>query len=368
MSEAAATPPQVPAGGHDPNVHIPRSVRRQAAQSSQLQDMITKAGDPPTTQNPPPSELTMDSGAPAAQPVIPPVTSPVTPPVTPPVTHQPTVEEVQRNYKAMEGRYRKANESLESANQRITELENMVQQMRAAPPAAPTSVESLLTPEEIQDYGPEFIDLVKRASADATRPLLAEIGRLQAQLSHVGQKVEGQRIESMHDKMDAMFPRWRELNSDPQFIEWSNLHDTYSGAIRKKLMQEAWDSGDARRCTAFFQGFLAEEAAITDPTRVQHPSSGLQPAPLAPVAPQGRITLESLAAPGRARSAAGDPPAEKPFYTPQQVSQFYVDVARGRYRGREAEKAQIEADIHMAQFEGRILDTRRPFPRDQFQK
>lgn len=354
MSEAAATSPQVPANGTDPQVHIPRSVRRQAAQADQLHKLITNGPDAPQDPPAPNSEMTMDPGAPAPQ-------------VTAPVTQQPqwTAEEAHRNYKAMEGRYRKANESLENANQRITDLENMIAQMRATQQPA-TQVDSLLTPEEIQDYGPEFIDLVKRTAAETTRPLLAEIGRLQAQLGQVGQKVEVQRIDDMHDKMDQIMPQWRELNANPRFIEWSNLHDVYSGAIRKALMQEAWDRGDARRCAAFFNGFLAEENA-TDPTRVQPVRQGPQPAPMAPVAPQARITLESLAAPGRARSAAGDPPAEKPMYTPQQISQFYVDVAQGRYRGREAEKAQIEADIHMAQFEGRILDTRRG-PRDQFMK
>ena len=355
MSEAAATAPQVPAGGNDPQVHIPRSVRRQAAQADQLHKLITAGPDAPQDPPAPNPEMTMEPGAPAPQ-------------VTTPVTQQPqwTAEEAHRNYKAMEGRYRKANESLENANQRITDLENTIAQMRATQQQPAAAVDSLLTPEEIQDYGPEFIDLVKRTAAEATRPLLAEIGRLQAQLGQVGQKVEVQRIDDMHDKMDQIMPQWRELNANPRFIEWSNLHDVYSGAIRKSLMQEAWDRGDARRCAAFFNGFLAEETAM-DPSRVQPVRQGSQPAPLAPVAPQARITLESLAAPGRARSAAGDPPAEKPVYSPQQISQFYVDVAQGRYRGREAEKAQIEADIHMAQFEGRILDNRRG-PRDQFMK
>jgi hypothetical protein len=335
-------------------VNLPKSVRHAAARSADLQKMINATPETPP-QNPP-SEMTMDANG-----------QPVTPEVT-----QPQVETVQqpdweRRYKSMEGRYRKATESLENANQRLLELENTVNALRQAPPVGAAPVESLLTPEEIADYGPEFIDLVKRTAAEATRPLLSEIGRLKAQVGQVDQKVEGQRIDDMHQKMDQLMPKWREINVHPRFIEWSQLHDVYSGAIRKVLMQEAWDRGDARRCAAFFQGFLAEEAAM-DPSRAQQPATSMQPAPMAPVAPQARISLESLAAPGSARSAASSLPAEKPMYTPQQITQFYVDVAQGKYRGRESEKARIEADIHMAQFEGRISETRRSYPRDQFSK
>lgn len=335
---------------------MPKSVRHAAARSADLQNMLQ--GEP---QQPP-----LENAAPQGEQQVTPQVTPEPQPPQQPQTPVPA-EEWERRYRSMEGRFRKATESLESANQQINHLSSQVAQLQTAVQAPQqSSVESLLTPEEIAEYGPEFIDLVKRTAAEATRPLLAEIGRLQAQLGQVGQKVEVQRIDDMHDKMDQLVPQWRELNANPRFIEWSNLHDVYSGAIRKTLMQEAWDRGDARRCAAFFNGFLAEETAM-DPSRVQPVRQGSQPAPLAPVAPQARITLESLAAPGRARSAAGDPPAEKPVYTPQQISQFYVDVAQGRYRGREAEKAQIEADIHMAQFEGRILDNRRG-PRDQFMK
>lgn len=358
MSEAATTSPQVPAGANDPSVRMPKSVRHAAARSEDLQKMLT--GEP------------QPQGEGAAPPADQPVTQQVTPEQhAPPVQTQAPVpaEEWERRYRSMEGRFRKATESLENANSQINHLSNEVMQLRSAVQAPPQDQsESLLTPEEIAEYGPEFVDMVKRAAAEMSRPLLHEIGRLQAQLGQVSQEVQGQRIEDMHQKMDAAFPQWREINVHPRFVEWSNLHDTFSGAIRKRLMQEAWDRGDARRVTAFFQGFLAEEAAL-DPSRAQPSMPQGGPTPYAaPVAPQGRVTLESLAAPGSARSAAGAPPAEKPVYTPQQITQFYADVAQGRYRGREVEKARIEADIHTAQFEGRILDTRRPFPRDQFQK
>ena len=74
-----------------------------------------------------------------------------------------------------------------------------------------------------------------------------------------------------------------------------------------------------------------------------------------PAEPNGKLSLESFAAPGRAKtSAASSAPVEKPLITRAQISQFYADSASGKYRGREAEKNQLEAMIFDAEREGRI--------------
>jgi hypothetical protein len=64
--------------------------------------------------------------------------------------------------------------------------------------------------------------------------------------------------------------------------------------------------------------------------------------------------LEDFAAPGRARSAPQTTPPEKPFYSQASIAKFYADKLAGKFRGREAEVAQVEADIFQAQHEGRI--------------
>jgi hypothetical protein len=168
----------------------------------------------------------------------------------------------------------------------------------------------------------------------------------------------------MNSTIAAAVPEWVELNKDPRFVEWSQLPDIFSGAIRKTLMQEAWNSGDSSRVIAFFQAFLAEEAAL-------HPPGGngqVRPAPrtvvgdqsiLPPSAPASpTLDLATLAAPGRAHSAGGTP-AEKPVYTTAEITKFYTDVASGKWRGREQQQAAIDADIILAQRENRIIFNQR---------
>jgi hypothetical protein len=171
-----------------------------------------------------------------------------------------------------------------------------------------------------------------------------------------------QQNKTMHQQMDALFSKWQQLNAYDPFIEWTMLPDPYSGVIRQKLMQKAWDEGDAHRVNAFFQGFLAEEAAL-------NPAGAGASAARAPAAPNGNgapaatppLALSALAAPGGARSASQGP-AEKRTYTADDITRFYTEVAAGRWRGRDAERAEVDADIMRAQHEGRILTAQRYTP------
>jgi hypothetical protein len=70
------------------------------------------------------------------------------------------------------------------------------------------------------------------------------------------------------------------------------------------------------------------------------------------------MDLANLASPGRAHSAGGSP-AEKPVYTTAEITKFYTDVASGKWRGREQHQAAIDADIILAQREGRIIVNQR---------
>jgi hypothetical protein len=186
---------------------------------------------------------------------------------------------------------------------------------------------------------------------------------VQARIETAEQETGKQFLNRMHGSMDNTVPGWQQLNEDPNFIAWTKRNDIYSGLNRQELLQRAWYAGDSNRVAAFFQGYLAEEAAV-DPAAAQaraaaqggyggHAQPNGQPAsPGSPPAPQ-RVTLEQLAAPGRARVAA-TAPTGKPVWTAEGISSFYMDVASGKFRGRDAERIATEADLMSAQREGRI--------------
>jgi hypothetical protein len=47
----------------------------------------------------------------------------------------------------------------------------------------------------------------------------------------------------------------------PEFHDWLKLQDTFSDAIRHELLTAAYERNDIPRVLAFFNGFLAQEAA-----------------------------------------------------------------------------------------------------------
>jgi hypothetical protein len=233
--------------------------------------------------------------------------------------------------------------------QRLDALEAAAATYAAPAPPAPRQ-SSLITEKEVVDYGEEFLDVVGRKAVEKFSPevedLKAKVDKLTKSLESVGGHIAKDARGRMYDHLNEGCPNWAELNNNEKFLDWLALPDTYSGAIRHTLLDDAVAANNGPRALAFFKGFLSE-AAVVDP-------QGTQPAlPAAPAA--AKIPLETLAAPGRARTAATSVPAEKPFFTQAQVTKFYADSAAGRYRGREDEKNTLDRQIFEAGREGRIL-------------
>lgn len=353
---------QVPANGVDPNTTLPASVqaviaRGAAAHTATYAPPAGDPGAPPTVQSPANGQPPV--GAPPAPEDLPDVNADGTP-------------NWENRFKALKGRYdadtRRWGETQQQYDQRMRELTTERERLSRQPLPGEGNDEPpvLITDKEKADYGEDLIDIIKRAAVEQILPMLkpiaTEVGQMRARVETTESETGRQFLQRMHGSMDSMVPGWQELNKDPNFIAWTKRNDVFSGLNRQELLQKAWYAGDSNRVAAFFAGYLAEEAA-TDPAAFaarQQAYGGANgghappgPASLAPQAP-ARVTLEQLAAPGRARAAA-TAPAGKPVWTAEGISSFYMDVAAGKFRGRDAERAATEADLMAAQREGRIV-------------
>lgn len=339
----------------DPNVVIPAAVRRNAeAAEAAFRAMKGEA--------PAPAEPVANDNQPVANDKQPAPVAPVTPEVTPEVTPAPTPtpestpapQEVnwEHRYKSMEGRYKRAESDIRALSDQIASMQSLISNLQAREPeATPTELrpESFLTPEEVNEYGAEFLGVVAKKAKEELSP---EVAALKKQIATLEKRFEvtasSNVARARHDleaTLDQQVPNWRDINVAPEFHSWLALPDLFSGAIRHELLRAAYEQNNTPRVLAFFKGFLSEEAALA-PANEADLDHGATP---------DRIQLETLAAPGRAKTAAAsNAPAEKPTFTRAQISQFYADSASGKYRGREAEKNRIEAQIFEAEREGRI--------------
>lgn len=372
---AKEAPPPV-----DPNVKIPKAVLDAGLRAEAIQRATNGEAEPSVA-----SVATASNGeappAPAPEPAPEP-THKLTVSPAPPVAPQPQAPQEpapqepappvdwERNFRAMKGRYDTLAADMAAMGERLTNLQNENAALRAnaAPPPAPNGhAPTLLTEQEIQEYGPEFIDIVRRAATEIAAPLQQEVQQLRSQLGTVQAETGNSFLTRMNATIGGLVPNWEALNRDPRFVQWSGLPEVYSGVIRRELMQEAWNSGDAHRVAAFFRAFLAEEAAVDPQAAATRGPSGFpaslapaaqMPPPVPPAVQQPTMSLADFAAPGRAHSVAQQP-ADKPVYTAQDITRFYTEAASGKWRGREAEKAAIDADIILAQREGRIIPDQR---------
>jgi hypothetical protein len=363
----------------DPDVKIPDSVKAQAAKAESYYGKRKPVTATDQVQAPPVEPVTEPVAEPVAEPVTNVVAEPVQPPkrrpgrprtVTPP---EPTAEAAPDNiplsapapapaadpnwehrYHSMKGRYDalihtqgSMQEQMSQMGDELMRLQQLVQVRGAQPPPQARSTKKFVTDEDVKTYGPELIDLARRAAEEVIAP---DIEASQTEIRSLKQTLANNAQAALQLTLDQDVPGWREINLDPRFKQWLRLPNIYSGRIRHQMLSDAYRAANAPLVVQLFKDFITDEEATGNyapaPTEEQ-PS----PAPR-----KAAVPLVVLAAPGRAKPAGGDTavPADKPSFTRLQVKRFYDAVRAGHFAGREVEKDRQEREIFQAQNEGRI--------------
>jgi len=257
----------------------------------------------------------------------------------------------------MKGRFDRSVEQIAHLQSVVDDLQQ--QASSASKPDAKHSFEKLITDKELSDYGPELLEVMGKKAKEDLGPLFADmqakIDQLEGQLRGTRKEVVKNTRQRMFEALNEQCPQWEVLNEDPHFLSWLQLPDRFSGAIRSDLLNAANERNDAPRVLAFFQGFLEEAARVPATAEQGLPETpGALPPAVDTAQPNSyaKVPLESLAAPGRAKTTAASAPVEKPLITRQQVSTFYANKAAKRYT--DAEAGRLEAMIWDAQKDGRI--------------
>lgn len=280
--------------------------------------------------------------------------APVTPPPVQPPHNEPAPinngqSDWEQRYRSLQGMFAKSNDTISQLTQRIDELSRTTvaaaQQQQAAPKQVPAT-SRLLTDEEVKDYGEEFIDVTKRAAReiydDKMTALEARIAALQQHVqkqettvTHVSAKAEAREEEVFYDTLDRLVPTWETLNVDNNFLTWLNVTDTFTGASRRALLNQAMSAKDVNRVAAFFKAF-----AETAPG-----------APSKPTAPP--VDAASLISPASVSTGpAPTQPRRGKYWTQAEIEQIYDDRLRGKITLEQFDA--LERDALAALTEGRV--------------
>lgn len=318
---------------------LPKNVQRQldeaealAAQQNQQPAVVA---DVSQLQAPPPTP----TPAPVAQ-------APVEP-------QAPPAEDWQHKYKTLQGVFqaevpglraqvKRFESELAAAREQISTLTAVVRKQPETPPPATPQIDE----RDARAFGEDMVEMVNRyaqrtfAMAEQRIGQLAStfdqrIKALEQAVTGVSQRTESTMESQFYATLDQLVPDWKAINTAPEWLEWLGQVDEVYNVPRQTALDVAFERRDAPRVAAVFKQYLKSK----------------------PVKPAAAATMQTLITPSEGGGGPVNPPTPqaKPVLTQKAVQQFYLDVAKGRYRSNDADRIRLENEIDLAAREGRIV-------------
>lgn len=253
-----------------------------------------------------------------------PVGSQEPPPAPPENVEQDSWE---NRYKILSGKYNAEVPRLASENRDLkSQLRLLEDRMKKLESGAPA--ERYVKPEEVEEYGENLVDLIRRAAREEVAAKQSEIEALKAKVDGFEGKVTANVEVDFYSRLSDKVSDWRVINDDPRFHTWLNDFDDY-GNRRQDMLSMAESEKNADKVAKFFDAF---KKSITSQ------------------AAAANTNLEQQVAPDVNRAVA--PPQGKRLWTRAEITEFYNQMRRGAIKASDA--VALEADIQAAIVEGRI--------------
>ena len=317
------------------NEHLPKAIRAQLEQVEALEaSMQAPAPEPapapaPAIQEPTPAaETQVGTSAPAPAPA----------------TDTAELDKWRQKASTLDGMLRhdmpRLRDQVSQQNQTIRDLERRLSDATAALEKRANEANDL-GKKDIEAFGSELIEMVQRQSEGIVRQavsrqltdVLNRLGALEGALTGVSKDVAVSAEKLFYRALDSGVPNWREVNSDPRFHAWLADADPVYGVARQAALDQAQQAWNGEQAVNVFKAFIATLPAPREPAR----------------------ELQQQVVPSRTGgepAVAAQPAVE--IVSASDVEKFYNDLRRGRYVGREAEAATLEAKFDKALSEGRM--------------
>jgi len=339
-------------------------------------------------------ELKAMDGKTEEAPVIEPEVIEPTPVETPKPEHTETIESIQHKYDVLQGKYNKEvrelkedigilnrqkheisslRKSVDEQTKRNVELATLlgdVQKQITKPkeekaevldfiPSEYLSGDELKTLED-EDLTPSTLKLIAKmihgiakkaqvAPVDTSAELKTELKDIKDRLAKTDAEQEQERKDRAKKAESTFMQRVEEgvtgktgdeatvafdkLNHDPEFLKWLNQKAPYSDKTIKAALNDAGGRQDVEGVVRIFTDY---KLSIKSPEPKKDPLlNELEPKPRT----DGSIPKDT---------SATDAALVKKWGTPEAIRKFSNECASGKYRGKDAERAKIEAEIWRA--------------------
>jgi hypothetical protein len=215
----------------------------------------------------------------------------------------------------------------------------------SAPPLTSTTIGETLrhsTDEKLKGFRENFPDVFEFVASAVDMAAHKTAADTETRLKAVEQKSAKTAQDDFLDTMNKDVPDWQSIcQEDPKWVQWLNQSDRYSAKKRLDLLREASAGFNAGVVVNMLNDFKKEMSVGNAPS----------PEPIIPTPPQPVFVT-----PPSGSSQPPPAPAQAEFITRSFIDQFYQDVVRGKYRGREKEEKAIKAKIDTAVSKGLILN------------
>jgi len=313
---------------------LPKQVQQQADEVERLETELAASVAPPQDPDP-------DNPAP---PPTPPEAS--VPEPTPPAPQPEDTEESWRQrYYSLQGMF---NAEVPRLRTEVQELTNQLKTLRETQAPQPAAPQTPVSDKDIEAFGPELVDLMRRVASERTASLETEVTQLKSvnadlrkQLGTVEQSQGNSALRQFETDLTNVVPDWQAVNVDQDFLRWLGELDPVGGVQRQAFLNDAYQALDARRVANIFNAFKATKAPAPAPA----------PAPSQAAELNRQITPKSTQ-----QSAAPSQSPNERIWSTDEIASFYKDTSLGKYRGREDEQRRIESEIEAAVSSGRLRE------------
>ena len=253
------------------------------------------------------------------------------------------LEALAKQAEAAEQRWKVLQGMIDKKDGEIETLRALLAQISSNPQTtAEDKPQNLLTSNDVDSFGDDLIDLVKRGSLSVLQSELpkffndinARLAKLEGSVQGVEQVTAKNAQDMFFEALQSKVPDWQTLNTDQGFLGWLNEEDQFTGASRIELLQHAFGKQDVNRTATFFleykRLFAAPEASEPKENKVA-----------------------KLVSPGKTKAASARvDTGSKRTWTRAEIGKLYSDKREGRISAKQFE--EFERDIFAAQADGRI--------------